>query len=80
MRDLFDGVIDASTRLGVDADFRANVQAARARLIPDCIGRAGQLQEWAEDWDLYHRAMGEVHCGTNATRKVPDSKWWESGR
>ena len=35
---------------------------------------------WAEDWDAYHRNLGEVHCGTNATRKIPDAKWWESGR
>jgi len=33
-----------------------------------------------EDWDLYHRLDGEVHCGSNVTRQVPDSKyWWESG-
>ena len=35
---------------------------------------------WTEDWDLYHRLLGEVHCGTNATRQIPDYKWWESGR
>jgi protein-arginine deiminase len=35
---------------------------------------------FAEDWDTYHRALGEVHCGTNATREVPSAKWWESGR
>ena len=52
LRDLFDGVIEAATSLGLDADFRATVQAARQRLRPDRIGAAGQLQEWAEDWDL----------------------------
>lgn len=35
---------------------------------------------WAEDWDGYHRNLGEVHCGTNATRAIPTAKWWESGR
>jgi protein-arginine deiminase len=36
--------------------------------------------KWIEDWDLYHRLSGEVHCGTNTVRKVPDTeKWWESG-
>jgi protein-arginine deiminase len=34
---------------------------------------------FAEDWDTYHAMMGEVHCGTNATRAVPAAKWWESG-
>ena len=66
MRDLFDGVVEASTRLGVDADFRAKVQAARARLIPDRIGKAGQLQEWAEDWDIdvpepHHRHVSHLY-------------------
>jgi protein-arginine deiminase len=40
----------------------------------------GVAVHWAEDWDLYHRAMGEIHCGTNATRQIPETKWWESGR
>jgi protein-arginine deiminase len=35
---------------------------------------------WVEDWDLYHAMAGEVHCGTNAARKIPNAKWWESGR
>jgi len=35
---------------------------------------------FAEDWDVYHRNSGEVHCGTNSTRRIPDAKWWESGR
>lgn len=35
---------------------------------------------FAEDWDDYHAALGEVHCGTNTRRKMPDAKWWESGR
>ena len=34
---------------------------------------------FAEDWDTYHRQMGEVHCGTNAARRIPTTKWWESG-
>lgn len=38
------------------------------------------MVNWAEDWDGYHRNLGEVHCGTNSTRKIPDVKWWESGR
>lgn len=36
--------------------------------------------DFAEDWDTYHRNMGEVHCGTNSTREIPSAKWWESGR
>ena len=29
-----------------------------------------------EDWDLYHALLGEVHCGSNATRVIPDQTWW----
>ncbi|HVJ94646.1 MAG TPA: protein-arginine deiminase family protein [Labilithrix sp.] len=35
---------------------------------------------FAEDWDTYHRNLGEVHCATNTTRQIPQAKWWESGR
>jgi protein-arginine deiminase len=49
-------------------------------IMEERVAPFGVTVHWAEDWDLYHRNMGEVHCGTNATRKVPDAKWWESGR
>ncbi len=32
---------------------------------------------WVDDWDLYHRLMGEIHCGTNSVRQIPSTKWWE---
>ena len=35
---------------------------------------------WVEDWDLYHRLTGEVHCGTNSKRGLLDGEqWWTSG-
>jgi protein-arginine deiminase len=49
-------------------------------VMEERVSPFGVTVHWAEDWDLYHRNMGEVHCGTNATRAVPASKWWESGR
>ena len=51
LRDLFAGCIKASEILGIDADFRNRLAAARRRLPPDQIGAQGQLQEWLEDWD-----------------------------
>ena len=35
--------------------------------------------EFIDDWDEYHTLAGEVHCGTNVTREVPDElfTWWE---
>src|SRR5215831_451211 len=48
---LFGRVIEASELLGVDSDLRSQMKAARARLLPLQIGRHGQIQEWAEDYD-----------------------------
>lgn len=33
---------------------------------------------WVEDWDAYHRNLGEVHCGSNVFRAIPSAKWWEA--
>lgn len=48
--------------------------------MTNALAPLGITVHFAEDWDTYHRMLGEVHCGTNATRKIPDAKWWESGR
>ena len=52
LRDLFANCIRSAEILGLDADFRKACAAARAKLPPDRIGKAGQLQEWMEDWDM----------------------------
>ena len=51
LSDLFDGCIQASQILSVDAGFREKVRKTRQRLAPLQIGRHGQLQEYLEDWD-----------------------------
>jgi alpha-L-fucosidase 2 len=48
---LFGRVIEASQLLGVDAEFRGKLIAARDRLPALKIGKHGQLQEWLEDYD-----------------------------
>ncbi|HZM79396.1 MAG TPA: glycoside hydrolase N-terminal domain-containing protein, partial [Candidatus Limnocylindrales bacterium] len=50
LRDLFDGYARASEVLGVDADFRGQVQAARQRLAPMRVGSRGNVMEWLYDW------------------------------
>jgi protein-arginine deiminase len=50
------------------------------RQMEDAFAKAGWAVHWVEDWDLYHALLGEVHCGTNAIREIPEAKWWESGR
>jgi len=51
LRNLFEGCIEASRVLDVDADFRQRLQETLHRLAPLQIGKWGQLQEWLEDWD-----------------------------
>jgi len=46
----------------------------------DALGAIDYAVHWVEDWDLYHRMLGEVHCGSNAKRELPDVNWWETGR
>lgn len=58
IRDLFTNCIRAATILGVDEAFREQVEAIRARLAPNQIGKEGQLQEWLEDWDM---EAGDIH-------------------
>jgi alpha-L-fucosidase 2 len=49
--DLFTSCIEGSRTLGCDAEFRARLEAARAKLPPLKVGKHGQLQEWLEDFD-----------------------------
>lgn len=48
--------------------------------LSEPLANIGVTVHFVEDWDEYHVNLGEVHCGTNTTRRVPDAKWWESGR
>jgi protein-arginine deiminase len=52
---------------GVDV-FKAHLEA---QLAPH-----GLRVHWVDDWNLFHRLAGNVHCGTNATRAVPEQAWW----
>ncbi len=66
LRDLFAHCIEASQTLGVDEDLRKQLAATRARLAPNQIGSAGQLQEWLEDWDMqapdrHHRHVSHLY-------------------
>jgi protein-arginine deiminase len=46
----------------------------------EALAPHGIAVHWIEDWNLYHRLEGEVHCGSNAARTIPSVKWWETGR
>jgi alpha-L-fucosidase 2 len=66
LRDLFADTSKAAEILGVDPDFRKRLSETRRRLAPLQIGRAGQLQEWLEDWDMdapeiHHRHVSHLY-------------------
>ncbi|MBX5482237.1 MAG: protein-arginine deiminase [Myxococcaceae bacterium] len=48
--------------------------------MEDALAPYGYTIRWVDDWNLYHALSGEVHCGTNAARSIPEQRWWESGR
>lgn len=77
LRDLFDQVGRAAKLLNTDATFAAEIAAARARLAPDRIGAAGQLQEWREDWDMAapepkHRHVSHLYALFPSDQISPD--------
>lgn len=49
--DLFTNTIEASEALGVDEEFRKQLEERRSKLLGPQIGKWGQLQEWMEDID-----------------------------
>ena len=48
--------------------------------LSEPLAKIGVTVDFIEDWDEYHLGIGEVHCGTNSTRTIPEQRWWESGR
>jgi alpha-L-fucosidase 2 len=65
VRDLFTNVTAAGEALGVDADLRARIAAARAKLLPFQVGARGQLQEWNRDFEEvepHHRHVSQLYA------------------
>jgi alpha-L-fucosidase 2 len=53
--------------LGIDKEFRDQLEVARRRLPPLQIGKQGQLQEWIGDWDIEapersHRHLSHLYA------------------
>jgi len=64
LRELFGNCIRAAEVLEVDEVFRQRLADARVRLGPNQIGKAGQLQEWLEDYDEpepHHRHVSHLY-------------------
>jgi alpha-L-fucosidase 2 len=66
LRDLLAAFAEAAEQLDEDSELVAQALAARARLPEHRIGKAGQLQEWMEDWDMevpeiHHRHVSHLY-------------------
>ncbi len=76
---LFGDLVEGSRVLGIDAEFRTRLEAARARLPVPRIGGRGQLMEWLEDYgeaEPQHRHVSHLfalHPGNQITpRGTPE--------
>ncbi len=67
LRDLFAQCIAMSKLLKVDDAFAQQLSTLREQLPPNRIGKAGQLQEWQQDWDMqapeiHHRHVSHLYA------------------
>lgn len=63
-----------------DPFFRTNVGDQGSDPIIEAFTNAmpeGLQLHYVDNWDVYHLALGEVHCGTNVLR-TPTEDWWTS--
>jgi len=80
LRELFENTIKTTEILNVDKAFRDSVMDFRNRLMPNQIGKWGQLQEWLledkDDPENTHRHLSHLyalHPGSGITmRKTPE--------
>ncbi|MEK3901760.1 glycoside hydrolase family 95 protein [Paenibacillus sp. FSL R7-0179] len=74
--ELFTNCSLAAGLLELDGEFAAELEEARARLLPLQIGAGGRLQEWSadmEDEDVHHRHVSHlvgVYPGRSVTEKL----------
>lgn len=64
IRDLFKNTISASKVLGLDKAFRTSLQSSLDKIFPYQVGKAGNLQEWSEDYaeaDPSHRHVSHLY-------------------
>lgn len=56
-----------------------NGKDAFRKVMEDLLAPRQITVNWVEDWDLYHREAGEVHCGSNVRRTIPTKTgFWTS--
>jgi alpha-L-fucosidase 2 len=76
IRDLFKQCVRSAEILGIDKEFSSKLAEVEKRLPPMQIGKAGQLQEWLDDWDLeaperQHRHVSHLY-GVFPSNQITD--------
>lgn len=81
IRDLFSQCVHAAERLDIDKAFSERLVEVQRHLPPMQVGKAGQLQEWLDDWDLeaperQHRHVSHLYAlfpsNQITRRRTPD--------
>ena len=44
--------------------------------VENLLNPLGIDLHWIETWDVYHVGSGQVHCGSNVERQLPQTPWW----
>jgi alpha-L-fucosidase 2 len=83
--ELFTNCIEASRILRTDAEFRASLEKALARLAAMQTGKHGQLQEWYRDFEEQepgHRHMSHMYGLYPGSQLTPrrNRKFWDAAR
>ncbi|MCA9582874.1 MAG: hypothetical protein KC416_13840, partial [Myxococcales bacterium] len=61
-----------------DPFFRSNLSSQAGDpfiAAVNAVMPAGLEMHYVDNWYVYHRGIGEVHCGTNV-RRTPSGQWW----
>ena len=87
VRDLFANTLQAARILGLDKGreriFLRTLERMGSRLTPLKVGRYGQLQEWAEDWDNpndHHRHISHLWGLYPGHEILPGSPFFDAAR
>ncbi|MFZ6722637.1 glycoside hydrolase family 95 protein [Undibacterium sp. Ji49W] len=67
VRDLFKNTVEAARLLKQETDLTVRIAKTLPRIAIDQIGKAGQLQEWLDDWDTqapdqHHRHVSHLYA------------------
>lgn len=65
IRNLFENTIQACEILNIDSAFKKSMSLSLSKMLPYQIGKAGNLQEWATDYnetDPTHRHVSHLFC------------------